>query len=605
MPNYIEQLNLSHDPFAPGVDSKPFLDIADRRDILENVLESSLYSNGITAIYGPLGAGKTMLADALEASFGEEAICVHLRAPALSVEESLLKIVADRLALQIDADTASPLSAIAGFVRTLETEARVLVLMIDDAEQLTESQLDALRKLNQSCPDSAVHTIVFGEPELEAMIADSQPAAQAGGVNYLQLAALDQDQIGSYLLRKLEKAGWHRDSELLDSEPVKGAIAEATGVPGAIDTLASKALIAFLVVKAREEEADALDQVNLDKALGGIAPVSGQVEELEDRQEVVNAKAGNDQSPIFRVAGMVLLAGLVTAIVWYMVIFGEANSIDESNTAVSITPAPSPQAMTTLQATAPSAAEELVEADDGNPVQALTTVNPDEPAAQDELLESVAARSVNEALDLPSSELANKPDSGLEAEQQPELVAQTADAPLVLSEIPSEVVSTAVARLEEAASPIQTDSAAAVKQSLDQDLSASAEQGSSAAQGSAEPEKTVSDATEPSLAGLSGFEAELMARAPRNFTIQVLGSRSESRVREFMGNFNDIELAGYIETRYRDKAWFVVIVGDYPNLQLAATGLESFAPSLTSGEPWVRPFADIQASIRQFRSAEP
>ena len=591
MPNYIEQLNLSHDPFAPGVDSKPFLDIADRRDILENVLESSLYSNGITAIYGPLGAGKTMLADALEASFGEEAICVHLRAPALSVEESLLKIVADRLALQIDADTASPLSAIAGFVRTLETEARVLVLMIDDAEQLTESQLDALRKLNQSCPDSAVHTIVFGEPELEAMIADSQPAAQAGGVNYLQLAALDQDQIGSYLLGKLEKAGWHRDSELLDSEPVKGAIAEATGVPGAIDTLASKALIAFLVVKAREEEADALDQ-----ALVGIAPVSGQVEELEDRQEVVNAKAGNDQSPIFRVAGMVLLAGLVTAIVWYMVIFGEANSIDESNTAVSITPAPSPQAMTTLQATAPSAAEELVEADDGNP---------DEPAAQDELLESVAASSVNEALDLPSSELANKPDSGLEAEQQPELVAQTADAPLVLSEIPSEVVSTAVARLEEAASPIQTDSAAVVKQSLDQDLSASAEQGSSAAQGSAEREKTVSDATEPSVDGLSGFEAELMARAPRNFTIQVLGSRSESRVREFLGNFNDIELAGYIETRYRDKAWFVVIVGDYPNLQLAATGLESFAPSLTSGEPWVRPFADIQASIRQFRSAEP
>jgi type II secretory pathway predicted ATPase ExeA/septal ring-binding cell division protein DamX len=591
MPNYIEQLNLSHDPFAPGVDSKPFLDIADRRDILENVLESSLYSNGITAIYGPLGAGKTMLADALEASFGEEAICVHLRAPALSVEESLLKIVADRLALQIDADTASELSAIAGFVRTLETEARVLVLMIDDAEQLTESQLDALRKLNQSCPDSAVHTIVFGEPELEAMIADSQPAAQAGGVNYLQLAPLDRDQIRSYLLLKLEKAGWHRDSELLDSEPVKGAIAEATGVPGAIDTLASKALIAFLVVKAREEEADALDQT-----LVGIAPVSGQVEELEDRQEVVSAKAGNDQSPIFRVAGMVLLAGLVTAIVWYVGIFGEANSIDESNTAVSITPAPSPQTMTTPEIAAPSAAEELVETDDSNP---------DEPAAQDELLESVAASSVNEALDLPSSELANKPDSGLEAEQQPELVAQTADAPLVLSEIPSEVVSTAVARADEAASFIQTDSAAAVKQSLDQDLSASAEQGSSAAQGRAEPEKTVSDATEPSVDGLSGFEVELMARAPRNFTIQVLGSRSESRVREFLGNFNDIELAGYIETRYRDKAWFVVIVGDYPNLQLAATGLEGFAPSLTSGEPWVRPFADIQASIRQFRSAEP
>jgi DamX protein len=596
MPNYIEQLNLSHDPFAPGVDSKPFLDIADRRDILENVLESSLYSNGITAIYGPLGAGKTMLADALEASFGEEAICVHLRAPALSVDECLLKIVADRLALQIDADTASPLSAIAGFVRTLETEARVLVLMIDDAEQLTESQLDALRKLNQSCPDSAVHTIVFGEPVLKAMIADSQPAAQAGGVNYLQLAKLDRDQIRSYLLLKLEKAGWHRDSELLDSGPIKDVIVEATGVPGAIDTLASKALIAFLVVKAREEDGDALDQVDLDKALEGITVVPGQVEELEDRQKVVNAKAGNDQSPVFRVAGMVLLAGLVTGIVWYMGIFGEADSIDESNSAVSITPAPSPQTMTTPEIAAPSAADELAGADDSNP---------DEPAAQDELLESVAASSVNEALDLPSSELANKPDSGLEAEQQPELVAQTADALLVLSEIPNEAVSTAVARVDEAASLIQTDSAVVVKQSLDQDLSATAEQDSSAAQSSAEPEKTASDAPQPSLDGLSGFEVELLARAPRNFTIQVLGSSSESRVREFLGNFNDIELAGYIETRYRDKAWFVVIVGDYPSLQLAATGLESFAPSLTSAQPWVRPFADIQATIRQFRSAEP
>ena len=69
-------------------------------------------------------------------------------------------------------------------------------------------------------------------------------------------------------------------------------IVEATGVPGAIDTLASKALIAFLVVKAREEDGDALDQVDLDKALEGITAVPGQVEELEDRQKVVNAKAG-------------------------------------------------------------------------------------------------------------------------------------------------------------------------------------------------------------------------------------------------------------------------------------------------------------------------
>ena len=62
MNKYTQWLNLDFDPFAPSATSRDFYCSGHRQNLLDQIVEFSLYSNAMIAVTGPLGAGKTTLA---------------------------------------------------------------------------------------------------------------------------------------------------------------------------------------------------------------------------------------------------------------------------------------------------------------------------------------------------------------------------------------------------------------------------------------------------------------------------------------------------------------------------------------------------------------
>jgi DamX protein len=99
------------------------------------------------------------------------------------------------------------------------------------------------------------------------------------------------------------------------------------------------------------------------------------------------------------------------------------------------------------------------------------------------------------------------------------------------------------------------------------------------------------------LPGLSAAERELLAKSPESYTVQLLGSHSETNVKNFIAG-TDAPLS-YFESRYQDRPWFVVVHGSYPDRATAREAIDRLPVTLRELQPWARNLSDIQADIRR------
>ena len=107
----------------------------------------------------------------------------------------------------------------------------------------------------------------------------------------------------------------------------------------------------------------------------------------------------------------------------------------------------------------------------------------------------------------------------------------------------------------------------------------------------------------PSFSGISDFESELLRYPANNFTVQIMGSRSEASVREFVRGEVNIGKPGYFETRFQDRPWFVVVLGNFGERHEAVEAIEELPEALRSLKPWIRSLADVQSDIRKLHAS--
>jgi len=101
---------------------------------------------------------------------------------------------------------------------------------------------------------------------------------------------------------------------------------------------------------------------------------------------------------------------------------------------------------------------------------------------------------------------------------------------------------------------------------------------------------------------ISEFENQLLGYPANNFAVQLLGSRSEVNVKEFVADKQVADSHGYFETRFQSQPWYVVVFGNFDDRGTAAQAIQQLPESLRSLQPWVRPINGIQADIRQLHS---
>ncbi len=100
----------------------------------------------------------------------------------------------------------------------------------------------------------------------------------------------------------------------------------------------------------------------------------------------------------------------------------------------------------------------------------------------------------------------------------------------------------------------------------------------------------------------SDFEQQLLAYAPENFTLQIMGSRSEDAVQRFIDSELSAFNRGYFEARHEGEPWFVVVSGQYTSRTAANRALADLPANIRRLNPWIRNVGDVHAAINEAKS---
>ena len=235
---FLGHYQLDHDPFAARVPGFKFFP-AQRKPVLGQLHPLARYSQLLLVVTGPHGSGKTLLRQALVASTNKQSVqSIVVSARGAGDAASVLTQVAQSLNL----NTLEVPALLAQIVQ-LGLTGQEVYLLVDDAEQLDESALEALLALAAGTADGRPHVFLFGEPSLIAGLEQFSAGQELFHVIELQPYSLEETR--EYLALRLEGAG--KGIQLLTNDQIADIHENSDGWPGAINQVARDALIEAMI----------------------------------------------------------------------------------------------------------------------------------------------------------------------------------------------------------------------------------------------------------------------------------------------------------------------------------------------------------------------
>ncbi len=205
----------------------------------------------ITVVTGEVGAGKTTLIQKLLRMLGDD-ISIGLISNAQGDRGELLRWVLNALAIDTlpDAEYVAMFQQLQDFVIGEYAEGRRVVLVIDEAQNLSAEGLEELRMLTNinANKDELLQLILVGQPELRSLIMrpELRQFAQRVTATY-HIPAMDLATVQGYVQHRLQHAGGTGTEFTPDAIDV---IFEASGgVPRLVNKLCD-----FCLVYAATEE---------------------------------------------------------------------------------------------------------------------------------------------------------------------------------------------------------------------------------------------------------------------------------------------------------------------------------------------------------------
>ncbi len=240
--DFLSHYQLQHDPFMGRTPGFKFF-TPQRKPVLAQLHHMAHFSEQLQVVVGPLGAGKTLLRQALVASSNKDSVqCIVTSGRELPEAAALSRFLCQAL-------NVSDLTAFAGQVEQLHNTGMQLYVVVDDAEELSDEALQLLADLSQSTGRSAPRVFLFAEDSIaDALSTVAMPAEQVW-LQLIELAPLSLEETRDYLSQRLEGAG--QGIELLDDEQIQQIWEQSGGWPGEINQIARQVMLAAVELPQR------------------------------------------------------------------------------------------------------------------------------------------------------------------------------------------------------------------------------------------------------------------------------------------------------------------------------------------------------------------
>ena len=212
---------------------------------------------GFILLTGEVGTGKTTLARYFLSRLDERTATAFILYPAVTAAELLRSILDDLRVPATGGSLKDHVDALHRFLLEARAEGRDVVLLIDEAQDLSPEVLEQVRLISnlETDTEKLIQIVLLGQSELKDLLArhELRQLAQRITARY-HLAALDRREIEDYVRHRLEVAGG--GGKVAFTPAALDAVHHLSkGVPRLINLLCDRALLAGYVAGARTIDA--------------------------------------------------------------------------------------------------------------------------------------------------------------------------------------------------------------------------------------------------------------------------------------------------------------------------------------------------------------
>jgi general secretion pathway protein A len=246
---YLEYYGLTLPPFDLTPDPRFLFHSRKHREALNHLLYGIRERKGFVQLTGEVGAGKTTLCRALLEQLNGVFSTALILNPVLSADE-LMKAIATEFGLDVKGrDRLATIAAIGEFLLKQVQAGRETVLLIDEAQDLTEELLEHIRLLSNIETDDRklLQIVLLGQPELRDRLNSHRlrQLRQRITVRY-HLMPLTRHEVAQYIQHRLELAG-AKGVPFFTQPALWRVFGYSHGIPRLVNAVCDKALLAGYV----------------------------------------------------------------------------------------------------------------------------------------------------------------------------------------------------------------------------------------------------------------------------------------------------------------------------------------------------------------------
>jgi general secretion pathway protein A len=253
--SYYKILGFEKEPFSTSPDPEFFYLTKEHEAALTHTLIELRLKRGLSVILGDVGTGKTTLSRKLvqELKGREDFIFNIILDPSFENEHLFLTSLARNFEIAIES-TDSP--TILDLREALEkylfqksvTENKIVTLIIDEAQKLSESSLEILRVLlnYETNEYKLIQIVLLGQLELHAKIVNMPNFYDRISFKYT-LNPLDFDETRDMIEFRLKKAGYKAMMQLFLDDAVRDIYQYSRGYPRRITMFCHKVLKSLVI----------------------------------------------------------------------------------------------------------------------------------------------------------------------------------------------------------------------------------------------------------------------------------------------------------------------------------------------------------------------
>lgn len=245
---YCPFFGLNEPPFKNTPDLRLFYSGGKRDAVLDALIYAVTSGEGIVAVIGEVGSGKTMICRMLEARLPETVQTIYLSHPSLS-RIDVLYALAQELGLSLETtQRAQMLRVLQDHLIASYSQGRQVVALIDEAQAMPLEALEEIRLLSnlETGERKLLQIVLFGQPELATHLAGPSVRQLRNRIAHVfHIDPLEMREIHEYLLFRLRAVGY-RGPDIFSSRAVSLIAHASGGLLRQVNTLADKAmLVAF------------------------------------------------------------------------------------------------------------------------------------------------------------------------------------------------------------------------------------------------------------------------------------------------------------------------------------------------------------------------